>query len=182
MIACPRPWPNYVAELLGSPLSWLSPAGLAPPMAMTLGSPLPWQLCSSRWCQLPHHPAVYTDIWSLEALHLLPCAHFALCKLATQQLFTNLWAAILLTFALSIAGLTAVICPSTPPRWLHFGTLFDLLFGFRVKDMKQWVKTTRGQRIETKTNLEASEVLFERIDSPDVRDWPHGIPNIFFSK
>lgn len=50
------------------------------------------------------------------------------------------------------------------------------------KDVKQWVKTIRGQRIETRTNLEASEVLFERIDSPDVRDWSHGIPNIFFSK
>lgn len=144
MIACSRPWPNYVAELLGSPLFWLSPAGMVLPMAMTLGSPLPWQLCFSRWCKLPHHPAVYTDIWSLEALHLLPCAHFALCQLTTQQLFTNLWAAIPLTYTLSFAGLTTIICPSTPPdSWLHFRTLFDLLFGFRVRmwssDWKQSV-------------------------------------------
>lgn len=52
MITRRRPWPSCVSELAGSSLFWLSPVGLALPVAMPLGACLPWQLCSSRWCQL----------------------------------------------------------------------------------------------------------------------------------
>lgn len=77
MIAYPRPGPNCTSELLGSPLSWLSPVGLALPMAMTLGTPLPWQLCCSRWCQLISSPSclhwhLIPWISSFASMHILP--------------------------------------------------------------------------------------------------------------